>query len=599
MIKRKKQLVSLLLSLLLAVSLAGCSTPSREGTADQGSSKAAAEQQAKTGRQKEFDKFLSRQVKESLSENTLNLHYQLKDPEKYGIRQKKVSIGHIVPGTDEKALEENKKTAKELAGFDRSSLTKEQKRTYDILKDYLDMLIEEQKYPLYSNIIGDVSGIQSNLPVTFAEYQFYRKKDADDYLELLSQLKGYLAEAGDYLKAQSEAGLYVTDKTADNAAKQIDDFLKESGSKNILSATFKERINSLSGLSNKQKSDYIKRNKKLLSGSVYPGFREFKKTILSLKGTGKNSGGVCRLKNGKDYYQLVLRQQTGTDKTINELGLKVTQRLQSCMRQMMQLMESDKSLQKKFYSFDPVMTNPKKILEDLEKQAKKDYPPLKKVNYKIKYVPEALEDTLSPAFYMIPPMDDESENTIYINKGSTDKNGLYTTLAHEGYPGHLYENNYFLGTDPDDIRLIMDFPGYSEGWASYVEMHAYDYVPYDKSVGKLLRVNTEMNMCLGSVMDIKVNYSGWSLSKAKEFLKNIGYSTSDAERLYRLVTAEPGYYLKYYAGALEFQELRSRASKELGKKFEAKEFHRAVLENGPSNFAAVRKAVEAYIKENK
>lgn len=266
---------------------------------------------------------------------------------------------------------------------------------------------------------------------------------------------------------------------------------------------------------------------------------------------------------------------------------------------MMRLMENDKSLQKKFYNFDPVMTNPKKILADLEKQAKKDYPPLKKVNYKIKYVPEALEDTLSPAFYMVPPIDDETENTIYINKGSTDNSSLYTTLAHEGYPGHLYENNYFLSTDPDDIRLILDFPGYSEGWATYVEMHAYDYVPYDKSVGKLKRVNDEMNMCLGSYLDIKVNYSGWSLSKAKDFMKNMGYGTSGVENLYRLVAAEPGYYLKYYAGALEFQELRSKASKELGKKFKIKEFHKAILENGPSNFATVRKAVEAYIKENK
>lgn len=597
MMKKRQKLIPLLLSLLLSISLAGCSLPSHKNSTDQ--AKTGSEQQSKTSRQKEFDKFLSRQVKESLADNTLNLHYQLKNPEKYGVKQNKVSIGHIAPGTDEKALRENKKTALELSEFDRSSLTKDQKLTYDILKDYLDMLIEDQKYPLYSNLIGDVSGIQSNLPVTLAEYQFYQKKDIDDYLELLSQIPDYFTEAGEYLKAQSKAGLYVTDKTADNAAKQIDDFLKESGEKNILNATFKERITSFSGIDKKERAEYTKQNKKLLKSSVYPAFRGLKKTILSLKGTGKNSGGICKLKNGKDYYQLVLRQQTGTDKTINELELKLIQRMQSCIKQMMQLMESDKSLQKKFNNFDPVMTNPKKILEDLEKQSKKDYPPLKKINYKIKYVPEALEDTLSPAFYMVPPIDDETENTIYINKGSTDNNSLYTTLAHEGYPGHLYENNYFLSTDPDDIRLILDFPGYSEGWATYVEMHAYDYVPYDKSVGKLNRVSDEMNMCLGSYLDIKVNYEGWSLGKAKDFMKNMGYGTSGIGSLYRLVAAEPGYYLKYYAGALEFQELRNKASKELGEKFQIKEFHKVLLENGPSNFATVRKAVDSYIKNNK
>lgn len=596
--KIRKRLLAFLLSLMLAVSLGGCGTSDKQEGSGQTGTKTSQEQ-AKTKEQKQFDAFLERQVKETLSQDTLNLHYQLKNPEKYGIKQEKVSIGHMTPGQDKKALKENKKTAEELSGFKRSSLTKQQKLTYDILEDYLDMLIEESDYPLYSNIIGEISGIQSNLPVTLAEYQFYREKDIEEYLTLLSQVTGYLQEAGEYLKAQSKAGLYVTDAAADTAAKQIDDFLKESGEKNILSATFKERINGVSGLGKEQKTIYKKQNRKLLKQSVYPAFRSFKKTILSLKGTGKNSGGVCNLKNGKKYYKLILREQTGTNKTVGQLLSKVTDRLQSSTKQMIELMQNDKSLQKKFYNFDPVMKNPKKILTDLEKKAKKDYPPLKKVNYKIKYVPEALEDTLSPAFYMVPPIDDETENTIYINKGSTDKSELYTTLAHEGYPGHLYANNYFLSTNPDDIRLIMNFPGYSEGWASYVEMHAFDYVPYDKSVAKLKRINNEINMAIGSAVDINVNYRGWTLNQIKDMLKNMGYGTSAGEQLYRLVTAEPGYYLKYYAGTLEFQELRNKASKELGKKFQVKEFHKVILKNGPSNFAEVQKAIEAYIEENK
>lgn len=596
--KFTKRLLSLLLSLLLAFSLSGCKTSTEQGKSGQTSQKTG-QKQSKTEEQKQFDKFLDRQVKETLSQNTLNLHYQLKDPEKYGIKQEKVSIGHISPGQDKKALKENKKTAEELSGFKRSSLTGKQKLTYDILEDYLSMLIEESQYPLYDNIIGEVSGIQSNLPVTLAEYQFYREKDIQDYLTLLSQVTGYLQEAGEYLKAQSKAGLYVTDGAADTAAKQIDDFLKESGEKNILSATFKERVNDFSGISKEQKTTYNKQNKKLLKQSVYPAFRSFKKTILSLKGTGKNSGGVCNLKNGKKYYRLVLKEQTGTNKTVSQLLSSVTGRLQSLVKQMVNLIQGDESLQKKFYNFDPVLTSPKKVLADLEKKAKTDYPPLKKVHYKIKYVPKALEDTLSPAFYMIPPIDDETENTIYINKGSTDKSGIYNTLAHEGYPGHLYQNNYFLSTDPDDIRLIMDFPGYSEGWASYVEMHAFDYAPYDKSVAKLKRINDEINMAIGSAVDINVNYRGWTLDQIKDMLEDMGYGSSAADQLYRLVSSEPGYYLKYYSGALEFQELRNKASKELGKKFQTKEFHKVILENGPSNFLQVRKAVEAYIEENK
>lgn len=96
-------------------------------------------------------------------------------------------------------------------------------------------------------------------------------------------------------------------------------------------------------------------------------------------------------------------------------------------------------------------TKPDEILETLKGQISKDFPALPKCSYKVKYVPKALEGSLSPAFYLVPPLDRYQDNVIYINGGTRFQNeDLFPTLAHEGYPGHLYQNVYFISNNTCD-----------------------------------------------------------------------------------------------------------------------------------------------------
>ena len=152
----------------------------------------------------------------------------------------------------------------------------------------------------------------------------------------------------------------------------------------------------------------------------------------------------------------------------------------------------------------------------------------------VKYVDEALEPYSAPAFYMVPPIDDMAENTIYINRLDTAEGlSLFTTLAHEGYPGHLYQTVYSgsylrsIGASP--LRSILSYGGYTEGWATYTELLSYDYAirltkdmhPETEALYLAEKQNRQIQLCLYSILDIFIHYKGAPYERDCEILSPI------------------------------------------------------------------------------
>ena len=200
-----------------------------------------------------------------------------------------------------------------------------------------------------------------------------------------------------------------------------------------------------------------------------------------------------------------------------------------------------------------------------------------------------MEEHLSPAFYMIPAIDNIGENVIYINQGHMGNDlTLFTTLAHEGYPGHLYQTVFYESTDPDPIRSLMDFGGYVEGWATYAEMGSYYLAPLSREQAVILQKNSSIILGLYALADMGIHYDGWSRMDAIAFFSNYGITDADTvEEIYELIIGSPANYLKYYIGYVEFLELKKDWVEEKGEKFSQKEFHEAVLEVGPAPFEIV------------
>lgn len=538
------------------------------------------------GQNRQFRQFTKQLFCQELSSNTISLHYTLKNPKEYDIRENEVTFGTF-PTDNKNLLAAVENLEEVLKTFDYNKLSVKNSLTYDVLKCYLNMTERDAEYILYDEPMGLVSGVQTQLPVILSEYPFYEQSDVDTYLQLMKTTPEYFASLLKFEQKKSKAGLFMSDKMAEQVIEQCKAF-RDMGENNYLYSTFAERVCTVTPLSDKQKSDYIQKNARMMKEYVLPAYDNLICTIEKLKGSGKNEQGLCYLPKGKDYYEQVVEASTGSTRSVEEIRDMTRRQMTEDLEAMERVMKiSEKEVNAS------IPQNPTSILQDLQTKITTSFPELPDTTYEVKYVPKAMQEHLSPAFYMIPAIDAYNENVIYVNEAQIGNTmALFTTLAHEGYPGHLYQTVYFANTNPDPIRTILNFGGYVEGWATYAEMCSYYLAPLTKDQATLLQKNSSIVLGLYTLADIGIHYDGWSREDAISFYKKYGIGDEDnINQIYDLILGSPGNYLKYYVGYVEFLELKKDWVKEYGSQASQKEFHKAVLDVGPAPF----KVVEKYI----
>ena len=549
-----------------------------------------------------FRQFTLELFRQDVAANTIGLHYTLKDPSAYDIVQAPVTYGSFSTNTTGMmASLENSLSA--LSHYHYEDLTDENKLTYDILESYLQTAEKGAPYLLYEEPLGEITGIQAQLPVLLAEYPFHDIKDVDTYLSLLSCTPDYFNSLISFEKEKADSGLFIPDSTVDAVVDQCSSFVDMKDS-NYLLTTFDERLSKIPGLSSTVKRNYQKKNQEMIANAVVPAYESLIDALLELRGSGKNKKGVCYFPNGKEYYSYVVERDTGSPRSVSEIKKLIHDQISSDLLSIQTLLSKDPELASRPVSAeappdksDIFLQNqidrnqPEQILTLLEQKSSAAFPAPPDVTAQVKYVPNAMEPYLSPAFYMIPAIDDQSENVIYINQSrNVDTLKLFTTLAHEGYPGHLYQTTYFAEKNTEPLRSIFNFSGYVEGWATYAEMCSYYLSPLPKDQAALFQKNGSLTLGLYAAADIGIHYDGWSVPDTVRFLSDYGIKDTDAiQEIYNLILSDPGNYLKYYVGYLEFMELKKKAMKIDGDEFSQKNFHRAVLDVGPAPFDIVSK----------
>ena len=565
-----------------------------------------------------FEEFTKEVFCREVASNTISLHYTLKNPEDYGIEETAVTFGGFETEKDAiLASVENLQQA--MAEYDYGDLSVENRLTYDVLDYYLERTEADAKYILYEEPLGLVSGVQTQLPVILSEYPFYDKEDVDTYLELMKTTPEYFEELTEFEQAKSKAGLFMSDEAAQEVITQCKSFMNM-GESNYLISTFVERIKQVEGLSEEEKSKYIQKNALMLSSYVLPAYSKLVAKLQTLMGTGENEKGLCYLPEGKEYYEEVVEDATGSSRSVAELKGLTKQQIIADLEAMEKVLgiageeeieeqdaeqgeelaeepseerDIDRVEEQAIETMSMDAADPVAILNSLEEEITKAFPESPDTTVSVKYVPEAMEEYLSPAFYMIPAIDNYEDNVIYVNQAHMGNAlTLFTTLAHEGYPGHLYQTVYYASTDPDPLRSIFNFGGYVEGWATYAEMCSYSLAPLTREQSTLLQKNSSIILGLYTLADIGIHYEGWSRMDTFSFFSNYGISDIDTvNRIYDLILGSPGNYLKYYIGYLEFLELKKEWVAEKGEEFSQKEFHEAVLSVGPAPFELVEKYI--------
>ena len=539
----------------------------------------------------------------------------------------------------------------QLSQYDKSSLSEDEQLTYTLLSRHFDLNKQLAPYAYYEELLGATTGVQANLPVTLGEYPIRNEQDIKTYLSLLSQIPSYFDNVILYEKHRKEIGYttpdFLLNDTLDGLTSLIEGLKQDD---NCFAETFEERVTALDSIPDEKVADYCQQNRKCITRYVIPSYeklQDFVKSNITKKSdttspddtaakqkitsneqentdseqkntsneksdiagltesSSRNLGyipnpdtayGLASLPGGADYYALLVKSNTGSYRSVTELISMTELALKAALGNVLNIALTDQEAYL-YYCDNPLKTyyeNPEAILEALSLLCRESYPVLENTpTYTIKSVPDSLASHLSPAFYMIPAIDDFTDNTIYINQlyTSAENGNLFTTLAHEGFPGHLYQTVYFNSSNPPAVRQILDYPGYVGGWATYVEMNSFHYIDYPldgNSLSTLYQSDTIIGLALSSRVDLGVNYEGWTLNDVNKFFEDNGFNSYYAADVYAYVVEAPATYLRYFIGYLEIEQLKKDYKNQEMENYSEKEFHKKLLDIGPADFGTIR-----------
>ncbi len=555
-------------------------------------------------KQQEFEQYLDDYFKDVVTDDTLTYNYTIKDGTDYGLEEPEVTLGD--PGMTAEEIGQDKEEfegwVKKLDAIDRSCLTEDQKLTYDVLDEYFEVSagIFDNVY-LYEPF-SPMRGLQANIATNFTDYRFDDKGDVERYIELLGQIPDYFAEYLDFEQEKSEKGYFMSDAVCDKVISQCKDFVADKEN-HFMVTTFNDNIDALDFLTDEEKAEYKEANKQAVVNSLLPAFGNVAEVLSGLKGTGTNDGGICNYDGGKEYYEYLLKNFAGTAKSPEEVIDMLDTELQKLMVSLYQYYLGNQAAYEYFAAnYDSIFAETdqmtaSEMVDKMMETASEHYPDAGTINYKAEALDKNLETIMDDvlAYYMAPAIDDPDNNLIRVNGLHTD--GMWTTLAHEGYPGHMLQNAYYMSTDPEPVRTLMNFLGYKEGWAMYAcydSLYYYEYEEpeYGDTIAALYQLNDEMSYLMMGRVDLGINYEGWTLQDTADYLTKNGMDGSAAQELYTTMVGDPAVYQSYSTGYYEMKELRDYAEEKMGDDFDLKTFNTIILETGPCQFDILKEQVD-------
>lgn len=543
-----------------------------------------------------FSEFCTTLFREEMKSNTMNLHFTLKDPKAAGIDSYEITLGSLSGDSPHNQARQLKKLSEELKKYSHRSLKGKDRLTCRLLSDYISRQQNLAAYPYYDEPLTPSGGVTSQLPVLLAEYTFRNTRDIKDYLGLLSQMDTYFLGILDYEQKKADAGLFMSDEACLKVIEGCEVFT-EHPDDNFLIDTFSNRLNAMDGLTDTQKNAYLKQHSKVLSDHVIPAYSQMIKGLTMLLGRGHNNWGLCNFPEGKAYYEAVVSADTGCDDSVEDLFSQIAKARREDLTFCQNLLGKNPKLASQSPKPDAALKEENAMISRLQKEILTDFPAPPQTDVEICHVDPALSEYLAPAFYITAPIDDISHNRIYINDAKNDTDIYYfTTLAHEGYPGHLYQTICTSSYGAPEVLSLLNYPGYTEGWATYTEMQAFYYAGLDQDLASLLQHNQAATLSLYATADIGIHYFGWEKEKNAAFWSEYGVDdTATVKRITDLILEEPGNYLKYYVGYLKFRQMREQLALE-NKSFSVSAFHEAILRTGPSPFSVLEETVRDQLK---
>lgn len=567
---------------------------------------------------------------QELTTNPLSLHFALENSSAYSIDESSLSMPVYKKGDALATQQAVTDICNRLCSFHPDELSDDNQYLYSLLIPYMETTRQLSEYPYFDEPLSPSSGAVSELPILLAEYRLHAREDVENYLAILSQIPSYFEGLITYEKEKKEAGFFMAGVSADKVISQcpsiMDSSTLQSGN-HFLQTTFEERLRALQQndvLTQDEVNSYLSLNDRLLTTVVAPAFDKLADELTLLKEDSIKPQGLACFEGGKSYYQALVKLQTGSNRDIDEITTLLCKDINTNYASFLALCKDNPSLKESFMQPPECVPElaPSKILNLLKEFSSEKYPPLpsatdeKKAKCNIKYVSNSLEPYSAPAFYMIPPIDSSQINTIYLNrKDINDRLSLFTTLAHEGYPGHLYQTVYhnaeLSGKQCTPLCSTLYYGGFVEGWAMYVEIQSYDYAIHlfakedidTADYIKACKLNRQIQLGLYSLLDVLIHGKGANQADIQRVFGSLGVTDKKViSSVYEYIVEEPANYLKYYLGYLEIIELKKQAFEKWSCDqasdtrslitFE-NTFHKFLLDFGPADFGTLNTLIDS------
>lgn len=613
--RKVKRLLALLLSLALIFSLASaCSLPNAGagGTPEattEASAAAATPAPTETPSREDSDALAQLDTDifgDYATSDALTYHLTIAHPENFTyLPDAETGWGDFSYADSASATEDEKAYLARLEAIDRDNLSEDEQLTYDTLEQYLNWSIESFDYYYYGEVLDTLVGLHSNLPLNMVFYNMDTVEDVENYLTLLADTPRMMDLVLQFEQEKSDAGLFMTDDALDQVLDQLKDVIDAKDTL-FLHATFDEAIADID-MTDEQRTDYSARNDELVDALV-DSYKALYDGLKPLRGTCTNEEGLCAYgDDGLRYFELELCDSACTTVTPEKAEEILQKEIDYQIGVLTECIKNEPSVYDDFNTIKLSIGTTEENLDYLEELMQQDFPELPEHTVTFMDCPEELEDQFSPAAYLVPPVDDASENLIILNEKtlSTDMSFL-ETLAHEGYPGHMYHYQYIRTLVPQTgyARQVIDLTGYYECWSQAAEIYFDTYnTRFSNNYCLFMKANSMLgNLLLPALISIKVNYDGYSQDGVNALVSQY-YDADTADTLgpiyYQYAVENPFYFLKYAMGFTMFQQELRKAQTACGSSFDRLSYNTAFLNIGPTYFNLIMPVMDAWIQENK
>lgn len=543
-----------------------------------------------------------------VTSDPLSYKLAIKHPENFDFGEVENSWGEFTLEANNEALAQMEEWLNELYAINYAALNADDKLTYETFEFYLKMNIESGEFYYYSEPLTPLVGMHTNLPFNFALYQLDNEADVVNYLALLADTPRFMLQVLEFEQEKSALGLFMTDYSLDEVLEQLDEFI-DSGDDCFLYGTFEETVRNVDGLSNAQMDAFIAENAVNVK-ALLDSYKTLRNGMEALRGTNTNAEGMLAYgEEGKNAFLNELKYVACSDITPEEAYNLLYEEMYAQMDEMMDAIRSSPTVYDQYGTLDLDLGSMDANMGYLKELYKDYYPEIPSHTVRYMDVPKDLESQFSPAAYLVPPVDDASENLVIINQSSmASSSELLFTLAHEGYPGHMYHYIYLrsLLEKTGYTRQALSLTGYAESMSSYGEMFFANYnTKFSNDYCVLMLTDTSIgNLIIPALCSLGINYFGWGESDLQDLLGEL-YSSEVAQNkevmdmFYELSIKDPYYFLEYAVGFSLLRREARDAKEELGTNFDLKAFHKAFLDIGQTYFHLIESRMDEWVATQK